>query len=161
VDTKFWNNLVKGNEGESIVKHHLEDRGFNVWGIGQYRLPVDLLVWDKDVSFWIQVKLRTESIFKLEFTDEEEEAISKRREPILIVLVYLDKLYFDYGIRGTQLSKDKIEKTGLIWTANLTTRNTKIEKIEGYKSRIRNNIADIEVCARQLKRLEEDDRDII
>lgn len=59
MSTYFFNCLVKGNIAEEQVAQWYERQGYQVCRIGSYRLAIDLLVWNDEEEFGVQVKLRS------------------------------------------------------------------------------------------------------
>jgi len=58
MDTKFWNNLILGRQYEDKVAQWFEQWGLEVWKIGNWKLPIDLVVWSKS-PFCVEVKFRS------------------------------------------------------------------------------------------------------
>ena len=59
MDTTFWNNIIIGRNYEEEVAQFFESQGFTVWRIGNFRLPIDLAVWDNKRFFCVEVKFRS------------------------------------------------------------------------------------------------------
>jgi len=55
----FHERLVKGNLAEEQVAQWYETQGYQVCRIGGYKLAIDLLVWNDEEEFGVQVKFRT------------------------------------------------------------------------------------------------------
>lgn len=78
LDTRFWNNLILGRKYEEEVAQWFESLGFSVWRMGNFRLPIDLYVWDSKKDFFIEVKFRTQSEAHLNILGLKEFLSGKR-----------------------------------------------------------------------------------
>ena len=67
--TEWLKNLKIGEKYEEEVASFFESKGFNVWQLGRFQLPVDLFVWKGKKSFWVEVKFRSEKKYPV-FMDE-------------------------------------------------------------------------------------------
>jgi len=160
VDSKFWSGLIKGNIAEAKVANYLRARGFNVWQIGSYRLPVDLLVWDNKFSFWVQVKMRTEHLILVNMSFYDVLNIrADSSYPILLVLDYKNKFYADY-MDYRELSKTVQDKTGFMFIEDLSKYHSRKDLLSRYKREIEEAKKKIITLKKKAKALKESNNEI-
>jgi len=92
----FYNNLILGYKCEEKVAQFLRGKGFQVWNIGNYRLPVDLLVWDENITFWVQVKFRNDLFPICPIWVKRSEILNVWKETdcsVILILEFKEQLY--------------------------------------------------------------------
>ena len=121
--TKFWEGLIKGRKYEEEVALFFESQGFNVWRLGDWRLPIDLFIWNEKKSFCVEVKYRTKKKYPI--------VIDERK---LYNFLDINCVAFLIAIHP-DCSRVKIYKTiewGESWLSNICFLSTSFEKID-YK----------------------------
>lgn len=96
LNSSFYKNLKLGYMCEERVSQFLRNKGFEVWNVGSYRLPVDLLVWKGDITFWVQVKFRNDKHPICPVWIKRKGILETSKEsglPVILILEFQNKLY--------------------------------------------------------------------
>jgi len=93
MNTTFWNNLVLGRKYEEEVAQFFEFLGFNVWRIGDWKLPIDLFVWKNGLEFGIEVKFRSNGQPANIGKNTLKKFIGNSGTPVYIITICPDKTW--------------------------------------------------------------------
>lgn len=112
----FQKALKIGSECEERVRELLKILNYSVMNISALMLPVDLLVWNNQETFWVQVKYRSKNrsdwtmrpcpiwIKIIEYAQVSEES----QLPIVLVIEYCGKFFGKNLIGETRLKLNPI-----------------------------------------------------
>jgi len=85
----FFEKLMTGKRYEDKVADWFESIGFHVWRLGNWRLPIDLLIWKGKQYFCVEVKFRSVfTPFPVKIKERKLWDFLTGKTPIFLIIVH-------------------------------------------------------------------------